>query len=255
MHVASHITRTSAIAATERANGRSASAERDQHRVAPASVSPDVLDCASLRPSASRSAQHVACIAAKPVVVEPPKVNKFQEFGRQYWPAFAALEGVALVGATVNGILSRKRREEIERLNAQMRGIMAKLDERDKTLTSEDGSSESSEALAKAKSALSSDHNESAAELFSAAIDTAMSEKDASAEISARKGLAMALAAQRKFAEAASALERCLERSRALDQTDGDSVIYGLLGDVYTDLGDFAKAGSAYDMCIRVLDD
>lgn len=255
MRAASLTIRASAIASTERANGRSTSAERDHLGAAPASVSSDALDCASLRPSASRSAQHVACVAAKPAVVEAPKVNKFQEFGRQYWPAFAALEGVALVGATVNGILSRKRREEIERLNAQMRGIMAKLDERDKTLMSEDGSSESSEALAKAKSALASDHNESAAELFAVAIDVAMREKDAGAELSARKGLAMALAAQRKFAEAASNLERCLERSRALDQTDGDSVVYGLLGDVYTDLGDFAKAGSAYDMCIRVLDD
>ena len=255
MRAASLTIRASAIASTERANGRSTSAERDHLGAAPASVSSDALDCASLRPSASRSAQHVACVAAKPTVVEAPKVNKFQEFGRQYWPAFAALEGVALVGATVNGILSRKRREEIERLNAQMRGIMAKLDERDKTLMSEDGSSESSEALAKAKSALASDHNESAAELFAVAIDVAMREKDAGAELSARKGLAMALAAQRKFAEAASNLERCLERSRALDQTDGDSVVYGLLGDVYTDLGDFAKAGSAYDMCIRVLDD
>lgn len=254
MRAASHTTRTSAIVSTERANGRSSSAERDHFRVAPASVSSDALDCASLRPSASR-AQHVACVAAKPSAVEVPKVNKFQEFGRQYWPAFAALEGVALVGATVNGILSRKRREEIERLNAQMRGIMAKLDEREKTLMSEDGGSESSEALAKAKTALSSDHNESAAELFAVAIDVAMREKDAGAELSARKGLAMALAAQRKFAEAASNLERCLERSRALNQTDGDSVVYGLLGDVYTDLGDFAKAGSAYDMCIRVLDD
>ena len=95
-----------------------------------------------LRPSTANRANEIAFVAAKPAPAPP--VNKFQEFGRQYWPAFAALEGVALVGATANGFLLRKRREEIERLNAQMRGIMAKLDEREKTLTSEDGDSEAS---------------------------------------------------------------------------------------------------------------
>ena len=115
-----------------------------------------------LAPKQTR-ANEIACVGAKASKTPAaPAPNKFQEFGRQYWPAFAALEGVALVGATVNGILSRKRREEIERLNAQMRGIMAKLDEREKSFTSasEDGDAEVSETLAAAKSALASDHND-----------------------------------------------------------------------------------------------
>jgi tetratricopeptide (TPR) repeat protein len=206
-----------------------------------------------LRPSTANRANEIAFVAAKPAPAPP--VNKFQEFGRQYWPAFAALEGVALVGATVNGILSRKRREEIERLNAQMRGIMAKLDEREKTLTSEDGDSEASEALSAAKSALASDHNDRAADLFLKAIDVATRAEDGAAELSARRGYAMALAAQRKFADAASALEAYLPRSSALNQREGDSAVYGLLGDVYTDLGAFDKAGAAYDACINVMDD
>lgn len=217
-------------------------------------ASPARPDASGLRPLDARTSQHIACVAAQPSKTAAPELNKFQEFGRQYWPAFAVLEGVALVGATVNGILSRKRRLEIERLNTQMRGIMAKLDERDTTLVSEDGSTEASEALAAAKSAMASDHNERASELFANAIAIAEREKDPGAELSARKGLAMSLAAQRKFADAATELETCLRRSEALEQTDGDSVVYGLLGDVYTDLGDFTKAGAAYDMCIRVLD-
>ena len=213
------------------------------------------MDASSLRPSsaASRGVNEVACVAAK---AEPaPELNKFQEFGRQYWPAFAALEGVALVGATVNGILSRKRREEIERLNIQMRSIMAKLDERgQEPLASEDGDSEASAALGAAKNALASDHNDRAAQLFLNAIEISVRVKDIPAELSARKGYAMALAAQRQFADAATALEEYLARSSASGQTDSDSVVYGLLGDIYTDLGSFDKAGEAYDKCIQVMD-
>ena len=213
------------------------------------------MDASSLRPSsaASRGVNEVACIAAK--AAPAPELNKFQEFGRQYWPAFAALEGVALVGATVNGILSRKRREEIERLNIQMRSIMAKLDERgQEPLASEDGDSEASAALGAAKNALASDHNDRAAQLFLNAIEISVRVKDIPAELSARKGYAMALAAQRQFADASTALEEYLARSSASGQTDSDSVVYGLLGDIYTDLGSFDKAGEAYDKCIQVMD-
>ena len=40
------------------------------------------------------SANHIATLAAKAAAPPPPAptINKFQEFGRQYWPAFAALE-------------------------------------------------------------------------------------------------------------------------------------------------------------------
>jgi len=250
MFTASTIARPSAIASLASTAATSKSDRSSGHVGIRAA-----MDASSLRPSsaASRGVNEVACIAAKPA--RAPEVNKFQEFGRQYWPAFAALEGVALVGATVNGILSRKRREEIERLNIQMRSIMAKLDERgQEAFVSEDGDSEVSAALGAAKSALASDHNDRAAQLFLNAIEISSRVKDIPAELSARRGYAMALAAQRKFADAASALEEYLARSSASGQTDGDSVVYGLLGDIYTDLGSFDKAGDAYDKCIEVME-
>ena len=114
--------------------------------------------------------------------------------------------------------------------------------------------SKKSPSLRAAKSALASDHNDSAAQLFLNAIEISARVKDIPAELSARKGYAMALAAQRKFADAASALEEYLARSSASGQTDGDSVVYGLLGDIYTDLGSLDKAGEAYDKCIEVME-
>ena len=111
-----------------------------------------------------------------------------------------------------------------------------------------------SAALGAAKNALASDHNDRAAQLFLNAIEISVRVKDIPAELSARKGYAMALAAQRQFAGAATALEEYLARSSASGQTDSDSVVYGLLGDIYTDLGSFDKAGEAYDKCIQVMD-
>ena len=201
--------------------------------------------------------REIAIVSARPVVAAVKAPNKFQEFGRAYWPAFAALEGVALIGATVNGILSRKRREEIARLNTQMRGIMAKLDAREKAQvldSVDDADAEAMSVLADAKRELATDHNERAAELFASARDLAIKAKDASTQFSASKGLGMALAAQRKFPAAAAALEDAIATSKR-DGSLGDSAAYGLLGDVYTDMGAFDRAGAAYDLCIRAMDD
>ena len=50
------------------------------------------------------------------------KTYQTQLFGRKYWPALATLEFLALIGASLNSVLSRKRRLEIERLNVQIEG-------------------------------------------------------------------------------------------------------------------------------------
>ena len=106
----------------------------------------------------------------------------------------------------------------------------------------------------RAKNALASDHNDRAAQLFLNAIEISVRVKDIPAELSARKGYAMALAAQRQFADAATGAGGISHRLLQLGQTDSDSVVYGLLGDIYTDLGSFDKAGEAYDKCIQVMD-
>jgi len=241
---------------TTTARKRSSQQQRNRATSTTAMARAEMGEASGLAPKQAR-ANEIACVGVKSTKTPAaPAPNKFQEFGRQYWPAFAVLEGVALVGATVNGILSRKRREEIERLNAQMRGIMAKLDEREKSFTSasEDGDAEVSETLAAAKSALASDHNERAAQSFAKAIDLAVAAGDVVSEISARKGYAMSLAAQRQFPAAADALQAALERAQTAAAGEGVSAIYGLLGDVYTDMGAFDKAGDAYDACIRIMD-
>ena len=217
-------------------------------------------DAFALAPKTYKTNEIAVVSAAKQPAVATP--NKFQEFGRQYWPAFAALEGVALIGATVNGIMSRKRREEIARLNAQMRSIMAKLDAANAANSTamdsvDDADPAALATLADAKRALASDHNERARELFTQAAELAQTAKDLSTEYSALKGLGMSLAAQRQFQLAADALERAVDVSKRSDDYGvlGDSAAYGLLGEVYTDLGAFDAAAKAYDLCIRAMDE
>jgi len=187
----------------------------------------------------------------------PPAENlsKLQQFGRKYWPALAILELLALIGASLNGVLSRKRRQEIERLNIQMRQIMQRVEEerfeRHNTKTAAKAS-RAMELIGKAKSAYANGEYDVAIDLFTDAVaaadDETSSEEDKIEEsLSARKGLATAYQASGDLTEAASALESALLVAK-------DSTVFGMLGDVYTDMGELSKAGEMYDKCLEAMD-
>ena len=184
-------------------------------------------------------------------------LSKLQLFGRKYWPALATLEFLALIGASLNGVLSRKRRLEIERLNIQMRAIMQRAeDERFEAKKTDGGStSQAMGLIGKAKSTYASGEYDAAIALFQDALDAV---KTASASgddenvvvedsLSARKGLAMAYQASGDLTQAAAQLERALLIAK-------DSTVFGMLGDVYTDMGELAKAGDMYDKCLDAMD-
>ena len=65
--------------------------------------------------------------------------------------------------------------------------------------------------------------------------------------LSARKGLAMAYQASGDLTQAAAQLERALLIAK-------DSTVFGMLGDVYTDMGELAKAGDMYDKCLDAME-
>ena len=188
-------------------------------------------------------------------------LSKLQLFGRKYWPALATLEFLALIGASLNGVLSRKRRLEIERLNVQMRAIMQRAeDERFEAKKTDGGStSQAMGLIGKAKSTYASGEYDAAIALFQDALDAV---KTASASgddenddenvvvedsLSARKGLAMAYQASGDLTRAAAQLERALLIAK-------DSTVFGMLGDVYTDMGELAKAGDMYDKCLDAME-
>ena len=185
-------------------------------------------------------------------------LSKLQLFGRKYWPALATLEFLALIGASLNGVLSRKRRLEIERLNIQMRAIMQRAeDERFERLAKKNDGGSTSQAMGligKAKSTYASGEYDAAIALFQDALDavktaSASGDEDDGVEdsLSARKGLAMAYQASGDLTQAAAALESALLIAK-------DSTVFGMLGDVYTDMGELAKAGDMYDKCLDAME-
>jgi tetratricopeptide (TPR) repeat protein len=194
-------------------------------------------------------------------MINPPEnLSKLQLFGRKYWPLLATLELLALIGASLNGVLSRKRRQEIERLNVQMRAIMQRVeDERferhNKKTSSTTSSSPAMVLIGKAKSAYANGEYESAIGLFNDAVEAADGGAFSSADeadkieesLSARKGLATAYQASGDLNKAAATLENALLVAK-------DSTVFGMLGDVYTDMGELAKAGEMYDKCLEAMD-
>ncbi|CAL6280403.1 unnamed protein product [Bathycoccus prasinos] len=175
-------------------------------------------------------------------MINPPEnLSKLQLFGRKYWPLLATLELLALIGASLNGVLSRKRRQEIERLNVQMRAIMQRVeDERferhNKKTSSTTSSSPAMVLIGKAKSAYANGEYESAIGLFNDAVEAADG-----------GGLATAYQASGDLNKAAATLENALLVAK-------DSTVFGMLGDVYTDMGELAKAGEMYDKCLEAMD-
>ena len=190
-------------------------------------------------------------------------LSKLQLFGRKYWPALATLEFLALIGASLNGVLSRKRRLEIERLNIQMRAIMQRAeDERFERLAKKNDGGSTSQAMGligKAKSTYASGEYDAAIALFQDALDAVKTAASASGggdvndddvledSLSARKGLAMAYQASGDLPQAAAQLESALLIAK-------DSTVFGMLGDVYTDMGELAKAGDMYDKCLDAME-
>lgn len=211
--------------------------------------------------SIHRRSEFVQISSNKAKTINPPEnLSKLQLFGRKYWPLLATLELLALIGASLNGVLSRKRRQEIERLNVQMRAIMQRVeDERferhNKKTSSMVSSSPAMVLIGKAKSAYANGEYESAIGLFNDAVEAAdggafsgADEEDKIEEsLSARKGLATAYQASGDLTKAAATLENALLVAK-------DSTVFGMLGDVYTDMGELAKAGEMYDKCLEAMD-
>lgn len=111
------------------------------------------------------------------------------------------------------------------------------------------------ELIGKAKSAYANGEYDVAIGLFTDAVAAADDETSSSSSsedkieesLSARKGLATAYQASGDLTKAASALESALLVAK-------DSTVFGMLGDVYTDMGELAKAGEMYDKCLEAMD-
>lgn len=75
-----------------------------------------------------------------------------------------------------------------------------------------------------------------------------MEAEDVSAQLSAVKGVAQALTKSGQLRAAIAELESVAD----IAEKEGDSSVYGMLGDCHTDLGELSVAGAYYDKCLAM---
>ncbi|GAA0154808.1 hypothetical protein LIER_12683 [Lithospermum erythrorhizon] len=181
---------------------------------------------------------------------------------------------VALIGATVGGLLARQRRGEMERLNEQLRQINAALRRQAKIESYAPALSyapvggripenevivdprkhELISRLKSGKNFLRNQDPASAFNEFKTAFDLARDLKDPIEEKKAARGLGASLQRQGKYREAINYHSIVLQISEREGEDSGNTEAYGAIADCYTELGDLERAAKYYDQYISRLE-
>ena len=205
--------------------------------------------------------------------------SAFQAFGRTYWPFFLVLQTLALVGAAISGVSSRKKRVELKSLNEKLRQLADRDDENacafdwDNLEGQCTDSWPGAEAIASGTEMLKNGNVEAALEAFQEARaacekryydetdDKDGSEKtfspsrltsvSAAAYLAATKGYASCLTKFGGVSNLKTAV-KALQSVEVLAKNAGDETVYGAIADALTDLGDFAGAGTYYDKVLEM---
>ncbi|KAL3536495.1 hypothetical protein ACH5RR_004956 [Cinchona calisaya] len=177
---------------------------------------------------------------------------------------------VALIGATVGGLLARQRRGELQRLNEQLRQINAALRRQAKIESYAPNlsyapvggripesevivDSRKQELIARLKNGknfLRNQDPEKAFSEFKTTLELAQNLKDPIEEKKAARGLGASLQRQGKFREAIKYHSMVLAISDREGEESGTTEAYGAIADCYTELGDLERAAKFYDQYI-----
>uniref|UniRef100_A0A1D1YQT3 Protein FLUORESCENT IN BLUE LIGHT, chloroplastic n=1 Tax=Anthurium amnicola TaxID=1678845 RepID=A0A1D1YQT3_9ARAE len=178
---------------------------------------------------------------------------------------------IALIGATVGGLLARQRRGELKRLNDQLRQInealrrQAKMESYAPNLSYapvgvpeaevivDPRKGELVTSLRAGKNFLRNQDPEKAFVEFKAALNFAQSMGDHIEEKKAVRGLGASLQRQGKHKEAIKYHSKVLEIAKRSGEDSGCTEAYGAIADCYTELGDLDQAGKFYDKYIARL--
>ncbi|PWA79370.1 tetratricopeptide-like helical domain-containing protein [Artemisia annua] len=180
---------------------------------------------------------------------------------------------VALIGATVGGLLARQRKGELQRLNEQLRQIntalkrQAKIESYAPTLTYAPVGSKIADKqvivdprkqdllsrLKNGKNFLRNQDPEKAFFEFQTALELAQAIKDPIEEKKAARGLGASLQRQGKHNEAVKYHSMVLSISEREGEDSGNTEAYGAIADCYTELGDLERAATFYDQYISRL--
>ncbi|KAJ8552998.1 hypothetical protein K7X08_020391 [Anisodus acutangulus] len=181
---------------------------------------------------------------------------------------------VALIGATVGGLVARQRKAELQRLNEQLRQINAALRRQAKiesyapnlSYAPAGGRVTESEVivdprkeelisrLKNGKKFLRNQVPEKALLEFKTALDLAQNLKEPLKEKKAARGLGASLQRQGKYREAIKYHSMVLELAARHGEDSGSTEAYGAIADCYTELGDLEQAAKYYDQYIARLE-
>ncbi|XP_017258639.1 protein FLUORESCENT IN BLUE LIGHT, chloroplastic-like isoform X2 [Daucus carota subsp. sativus] len=181
---------------------------------------------------------------------------------------------VALVGATVGGLLARQRKGELNRLNEQLRQINAALRRQAKIesyapalsyapvgariaeseVIIDPRKQELVSHLKTGKNYLRNQDPEKAFVEFKTALELAQNLKDSIEEKKAARGLGASLQRQGKYREAIKYHSLVLTISEREKEDSGNTEAFGAIADCYTELGDLERAGFYYDQYIARLE-
>ena len=214
----------------------------------------------------------------------PSSPSAFQTFGRTYWPFFLLLQTLALIGAAISGVSSRKKRVELASLNEKLRLLAERDDENACAFDWDNLEGQCTDSwpgapqIAAGTEALKAGNTEAALEAFQearAACESAFAKEknaandaladgparafapallsgvDAAAYLAATKGYASCLT---KFggAENLRVAVRALQSVEGLARVAEDETVFGSIADALTDLGDLAGAGAYYDKVLEM---
>ncbi|KAM2908035.1 hypothetical protein COP2_047590 [Malus domestica] len=182
---------------------------------------------------------------------------------------------VALVGATVGGLVARQRKGELQRVNEQLRQInqslrrQAKIESYAPSLSYspigakilpesevivEPRKHELISRLKAGKNFLRNQETEKALDEFKTALELAQSMKDPIEEKKAARGLGASLQRLGKYRDAIKCHSMVLDISKREGEDSGNTEAYGAIADCYTELGDLERAGKFYDNYIARLE-
>ncbi|KAM0031916.1 putative tetratricopeptide-like helical domain superfamily, protein FLUORESCENT IN BLUE LIGHT [Helianthus debilis subsp. tardiflorus] len=180
---------------------------------------------------------------------------------------------VALIGATVGGLVARQRKAELLRLNEQLRQINAALKRQakiesyapalsyapaatrvpDDQVLVDPRKQELRSHLKNGKNFLRNQNPEKAYTEFKIALELAQNLRDPIEEKKAARGLGASLQRQGKHKEAIKYHSMVLSISEREGEDSGNTEAFGAIADCYTEIGDLEKAATFYDQYIARL--
>ncbi|CAI8607852.1 unnamed protein product [Vicia faba] len=185
------------------------------------------------------------------------------------------LLAVALIGATVGGLVARQRKGELQRLNEQLLQINAALRKQakiesyapslsyapigggripDNEIIVDPKKQELISKLKSGKNFLRNQQPDKAFTEFKIALELAQNIKDPIEEKKAARGLGASLQRQGKYRDAVKYHSMVLSISEREGEDSGSTEAFGAIADCYTELGDLEKAGQYYDKYIARLE-